>query len=107
MRDAKTCPVCGALLRYEDPPDASFSALRYLGVELLFWAAVALLLACAWAPAEAIEWYAALGFGALLAWLWQRPRQRAQAAARLARRRYRCAQCRREFSAHEVKPDAF
>jgi hypothetical protein len=102
MRDAKTCPVCGFLLRYEDPPDPSFSALRHIAVELLLWAALALLFAFLWAPPEVNEWYAALGLAALCTWLWQRPRQRAQAAALLQRRRYRCAPCKRDFRAGDL-----
>jgi hypothetical protein len=102
MRDAKTCPVCGFLLRYEDPPDPSFSALRHIAVELLLWAALALLFAFLWAPPEVNEWYAALGLAALCAWLWQRPRQRAQAAGLLLRRRYRCAQCKLDFQAGDL-----
>lgn len=102
MRDAKTCPVCGFLLRYEDPPDPSFSALRHIAVELLLWTALALLFAFLWASPEMNEWYAALGLAALCAWLWQLPRQRAQAAALLQRRRYSCAQCKRDFQAGDL-----
>ncbi len=101
MRDAKTCPACGFLLRYEDAPGG---ALRYILVDLLRWAALALFFAFLWAGAEAREWYAALAFVAFAAWLALRPRQRAQAAALLERRRYHCAQCRREFSAQDLKP---
>lgn len=102
MRDAKTCPVCGFLLRHEDPPDPSFSAARHITVELLLWAAIALLFAFLWAPSEVNEWYGALGLAALCTWLWQLPRQRAQAAALLQRRRYRCAQCKRDFQAGDL-----
>lgn len=102
MRDAKTCPACGFLLRYEDPPDAG--ALRYILVDMLRWAALALFLAFLWAGAETREWYAALALVAFAAWLALRPRQRAQAAALLARRRYHCAQCRREYSAPDLTP---
>ena len=102
MRDAKTCPVCGFLLRYEDPPDPSFSAVRHIAVELLLWAALALLFAYLWAPPEVNEGFAFLAFAALCIWLWQLPRQRAQAAALLQRRRYRCAQCKRDFQAGDL-----
>jgi Flp pilus assembly protein TadB len=102
MRDAKTCPVCGFLLRHEDPADASFSPVRYVAVDLLLWVAVALFLACLWAPPEVNEGFAFLAFAALCAWLWQRPRQRAEAAALLQRRRYRCAQCKRDFRAGDL-----
>ena len=102
MRDAKLCPACGFLLRYEDPPDASFNALRYVAVDLLAWAALALALAALWAPAHDREWYGAGAIAAFAAWLWQRPAQRARARALLARRRYLCAQCKREFGAGEL-----
>jgi len=103
MRDAKICPACGFLLRYEDPPDPAFSALRFVVVEVLLWAAIALFLAFLWAPPDVSEWYAALALVALCAWLWLLPRQRAQAAALLQRRRYRCAQCRRDFTAGDLR----
>lgn len=100
MRDAKTCPACGFLLRYEDLPDAG--TLRYILVDLLRWAALALLFAFLWAGAETRELYAALAFVAFAAWLALRPRQRAHAAALLERRRYHCAQCKRDFPAHDL-----
>lgn len=103
MREAKTCPDCGFLLRYEDPPDASFSAARYVAVETLLWAALAFLLAFLWATPETNELYAALALVAVIAWVYLRPRQRAQAAALLERRRYHCARCKRDFSARDLK----
>jgi hypothetical protein len=104
VREAKTCPACGFLLRYEDPPHTSFSAARYVAVETLLWAALAFLLAFLWATPETNELYAALALVAAAAWIYLRPRQRASAAALLERRRYHCAQCRREFSAQDLKP---
>ena len=103
MRGAKTCPACGFLLRYEDPPDASFSAARYVAVEILLWVALAFLLAFLWAAPEKSELYALLALVAVIAWVYLRPRQRAQAAALLERRRYHCAQCKRDFSAQDLK----
>jgi hypothetical protein len=102
VREAKACPACGQLLRSEDPADPSFSALRHVAVELLMWAALVLSLAFLWAPPEDGEALAFLAFAALCAWLWQRPRQRAEAAALLQRRRYRCAHCKRDFQAGEL-----
>jgi L-asparagine transporter-like permease len=104
VREAKTCPACGFLLRYEDPPDASFSAARYIAVEMLFWVALAFVLAFLLATPETSELYAALTIVAVAAWIYLRPRQRAQAAALLERRRYHCARCKREFSAQDLKP---
>jgi hypothetical protein len=102
MRGAKPCPACGFLLRYEDPPDRSFDARRFLGVEILLWVAIALLFAWLWTPSGMGEVYGVLGFAALAAWLWLRPRQRAQAAALLARRRYLCAQCGRRYTGADL-----
>ena len=103
MRGAQSCPHCGFLLRYADPPDAAFSAVRYVLVELLFWVALALFFAFLWASAETSELYAVLALIALAAWIALRPRQRASAAALLERRRYHCAQCKRDFSAQDLK----
>jgi hypothetical protein len=87
VREAKTCPACGFLLRYEDPADASFSAVRYILVEMLQWGALALFLAFLWAPAESLA---------------LRRRQSASAAALLERRRYYCAQCKRDYAARDL-----
>jgi len=103
VREAKNCPVCGFLLRYEDPPDAAAGAVRYILVDMLRWAALVLFLAFLWAGAETRELYAALAVVAAAAWIALRPRQRAHAAALLERRRYHCAQCKRDFSAQDLK----
>ncbi|MDH4322967.1 MAG: hypothetical protein OEW90_02375 [Betaproteobacteria bacterium] len=102
MRDARLCPKCGFLLRYEDPADASSSAARYILVDMLRWAALALFLAFLWAGAETRELYAALALAAFVAWIFLRPRQRASGAALLERRRYHCARCRRHFAARDL-----
>lgn len=104
MREAKTCPACGFLLRYEDPPDPAFSAARYVAIELLRWVALACFLAFLWATPDARELYGFLAIVALAAWIALRPRQRAQAAALLERRRYHCPQCRRDFTAQDLTP---
>jgi len=103
MRGAKSCPHCGFLLRYEDPPDAAFSAARYIAVEMLFWVALAFVLAFLWATPETSELNAVLAIITLAAWIRLRPRQRAHAAALLERRRYHCAQCKRDFSARDLQ----
>lgn len=102
MRGARFCPHCGFLLRHEDPPDPSFDALRHVAVEMLLWVALALAFAFLWGPSDVSEWYGALALAAFAAWLWQRPAQRARTAALLKRRRYRCAQCKREFTGAEL-----
>jgi hypothetical protein len=103
MRGAKPCPHCGFLLRYEDPPDPAFRALAYVAVELLPWAALALFITCLSVPPDTSALYGALAGAALAAWIWLRPRQRAQAAALLARRRYHCARCKRRFHGEDLR----
>jgi hypothetical protein len=76
--------------------------VRYVLVEMLLWAALVLFLAFLWADAETRELYAALALVVLAAWLALRPRQRASGAALLARRRYHCAQCKRDFAARDL-----
>lgn len=105
MQDAKPCPSCGFLLRYDDPPDPAFSAARFVAVELLLWAALALFLAFLFADPDASELYATLAIIALAVWIYLRPRQRARRAALLARRRYHCARCRRDFAAQDLTAD--
>ncbi|MEO8716919.1 MAG: hypothetical protein ABI423_01725 [Burkholderiales bacterium] len=105
MRDSKLCPSCGFLLRYEDPPDPSFGAVRFVAVEMLLWIGLVLFLAFLWADADTSELYATLAIIAVAAWIYLRPRQRRSGAALLARRRYHCAQCRRDFAAQELKTD--
>jgi hypothetical protein len=107
MPDAKLCPSCGFLLRHEDRPDPSFNAVRFVAIEMLLWGALALFLAFLWAGPDTSELYATLGIIAVAAWIYLRPRQRASGAALLARRRYHCTQCRRDFAAHEVRTDEF
>jgi hypothetical protein len=102
MRDAKLCPACGFLLRYEDPPDPSFNALAFVAVETLPWAALSLFIACLSAPPDTSELHGALAAVAIAAWLWLRPRQRARATAQLERRRYHCAQCKRRFLGEDL-----
>ncbi|HEX5092011.1 MAG TPA: hypothetical protein VFV84_04895 [Burkholderiales bacterium] len=102
MRGAKPCPACGFLLRYEDPPDASFDALRFVGVQLLPWACLALFLAWRWAPAGENEIFGILALAVLALWFRLRPRAREQGEALLARRRYRCAGCGRRYTGADL-----
>jgi hypothetical protein len=101
MRGAKPCPACGFLLRYEDPPDDSFDMLRFVAVQLLPWAALALFLAWLWAPADGEAW-GLLALGVLAAWLWLRPRARLQGEALLGRRQYHCAGCGRRYTGSDL-----
>jgi len=105
MRGAKPCPACGFLLRYSDPPDDSFDALRFISVQVLAWLALALFLAWLWAPSGGGEVYAFLAFAALVAWLGLRGRARARGEALLARRQYHCARCGRRYAGADLKED--
>ena len=105
MRGAKPCPACGFLLRYDDPPGDSTSALRFVAVQLLAWIAVALFLAWLWAPTGDGEVYALLAFAALVAWLALRGRAGAQGESLLARRQYHCAQCGRRYTGAKLSQD--
>jgi hypothetical protein len=91
MADAEVCPRCGTALRRTDRLD--FPAVAsYVGVELVFWAAVGLVLAFLGAPAGDGEAYAALAVLMIVAWLLLRPRQRA--AREAFRARYLCEACK-------------
>jgi hypothetical protein len=85
------CPSCGSALRRTDFPDFATVAL-HVGVDLLFWAAVALVLAYLAAGGEG-EWYAGLAGLAIIAWSLLRPRQQAARRAFLDRARYHCETC--------------
>ena len=105
MRGAKPCPACGFLLRYADPPDERFDALRFVAVQLLAWLALALFLAWLWASSGDGEVYAFLAVAVLVAWLGLRGRARERGKALLARRQYHCAQCGRRYTGAELSQD--
>ena len=93
MADAEVCPRCGHALRRTERPDFSAVA-RYVGVELVFWAAVVLVLAFLGAPSGDREAYAALAVVMIIAWLLLRPRQRAAHEAFSGRTRSLCEACK-------------
>ena len=93
MADAEVCPRCGNVLRRIDMPGFAIVA-SYVGVELVFWAAVALLLAFLGSPRSDRELYAALAVVMIIAWLLLRPRQRAAREALRERARYFCEACK-------------
>jgi len=103
MRGAKSCPACGFLLRYEDPPDSSVAALRFVAVQLLQWVALALLLAWLWAPSGEGEGYGLLAFVVLAAWWRLRAGARAEGEALLAGRQYHCARCGRRYHGADLR----
>ena len=105
MADAATCPVCASRLRRVDIPDRATVA-RYVGVELLFWAALALAFAALGASGGARELYAALAVLAFVAWLRLRPGQVTARRAFTERARYHCEHCNRTFRGPGPWPSA-
>lgn len=93
MADVEVCPRCGHALRRIERPDF-FAVARYVGVELVFWAAVVLVLAFLGAPRGDREAYAALAVVMIIAWLLLRPRQRAAREAFTGRARSLCEACK-------------
>ncbi|HEX2200119.1 MAG TPA: hypothetical protein VHG88_16080, partial [Burkholderiales bacterium] len=79
---------------------------RFALGELLFWAAVALVLAFLAAPGGEDEWYAGLAALAIVAWLQLRPRQLAAREAFRDRARYHCETCNRQFEGQGPWPSA-
>jgi hypothetical protein len=93
---SRICPNCAGTLRRTDLPDFRTVA-SHVGVDLVFWAAVALVLAYLAAPRGEGEWYAGLAAVAVIAWLLLRPRQLAARRAFAARARYHCETCNRHY----------
>lgn len=89
----KACPNCGSAVRRIDFPDFATVAF-HVAVELLLWAAVALVLAYLAAPRGEGEWHAGLAALAIFAWLLLRPRQLAARRAFQDKARYHCETCR-------------
>jgi hypothetical protein len=102
MANAKACPNCGSALRRTDMPDFATVA-RHVGVDLVFWAAVALGLALLIAPRGEGELYAALATVTTVVWLRLRPLQRAARRAFAERARYHCEACNRHFMGDELR----
>jgi hypothetical protein len=96
MANAKVCPSCGNVLRRTDLPDFATVA-RYVAVELVFWTAVALVLAFLGSPRGEGELYAVLATMAIIVWLFLRPLQRAARQAFADRAQYHCETCNRCF----------
>ena len=105
MADAPVCPICLSALRRVDFPGLGLVA-RYVGVELLFWTAAALLLGYLAAPRGEGEWYAGLAVLAIAAWLLLRPGQLAARRALAGRARYHCEHCNRHFDGEGPWPSA-
>ena len=78
----------------------------HVGVDLVFWAAVALVFAFLAASRGEGEWYAGLAAIAIIAWLLLRPRQLAARRAFAERARYHCETCNRHFEGEGPWPSA-
>ena len=96
MANTKVCPSCGSSLRRTDMPDFA-TVVRYVAVELVFWTAVALLLAFLGSPRREGELYAVLAAVATVVWWFLRPLQRAARQAFAERAQYHCETCNRRF----------
>jgi hypothetical protein len=92
MSDARLCPNCGYVLRPGHVSD-SVTAGRYFVMELVYWAAFAVILGFLWSSDRTGERVAGLGAMALLVGLYWRSRQRANRKALTERGGYYCDQC--------------
>jgi len=95
MLGAKLCPNCGNALRI-DAPDPVPAGRRLLGA-LLFWGALAAILAFLWSAGGTGERVGALGAIALLVWLSLRSRRRVAREPARGQRYYCCDQCHQRF----------
>jgi hypothetical protein len=102
MANAKGCPSCGNGLRRTDMPDFATVA-RHVAVDLLLWAAVALVLAFLGSPRGEGELYAVLAIIAVVVWLRLRPLQRAARQAFAERAQYHCETCNRRFEGEGLR----
>ena len=102
MANAKACPSCANVLRRTDMPDFGTVA-RYVAVELVFWTAVALVLAFLASPRREGELYAVLATMAIVVWLCLRPLQRAARLAFAERAQYHCETCNRRFEGDDLR----
>jgi hypothetical protein len=102
MPGEKLCPNCGNILRAEGLPDP-VPAGRQLGRELLFWLALAMVLAFLLNAGTTGERVGGLGAIALLIWLVRRSRRRAAPAGDSATGRYRCDYCQGRFEGEDLR----
>jgi hypothetical protein len=104
MSGAKLCPNCGNLLRVDTPDPVPVG--RLVLAVLLFWAAVALILAFLWSASSTGERIGALGAIALLVWFARRARRRGREPVGDQAYFY-CDQCQQRFEAdreRELRP---
>ena len=96
VRDTKLCPNCGNVLTGYGAPD-DVPPGRQILRELLFWAALVLLLALLWSAGRTGERVGAVGAIVLLVWLWRWSRRPATRGTRVAPESYRCDYCQQRF----------
>lgn len=92
MFDARLCPNCGYVLRLGQVP-GSATVGRYFVMELVYWAALAVILGFLWSSDRTGERVAGLGAIALVVGLYWRSRQRANRKALMESGGYYCDQC--------------
>ena len=96
VRGTKLCPNCGNVLVANGAP-SDVPPGRQILRELLFWAALVLLLALLWSSSRVAERFGALGAIVLLVWLWRWSRLRAAQRTPVAPESYRCDYCQQRF----------
>jgi len=102
MPGEKLCPNCGNILRAEGVAD-SMPAGRRLGQELLFWLALAAVIAYLMGATTTGERVGGLGALALLVWFLRRSRKRAAPLGDSATGRYRCDYCQGRFEGDDLR----
>jgi len=102
MSGARLCPYCGNILHAERAL-SSVPVGRYLFRELLFWIALAVLLAFLWVASSTGERVAGVGAIVLLVWLLRWSRGRAMRRGSSESDRYRCAYCHQWFEGEDLR----
>ena len=102
MAGEKLCPNCGNILRAEGAPDPVSDGRRFAR-ELLFWLALAAILAFLMAATTTGDRVGGLGAIALLMWLRRRSGTRPAPASGSGTGRYRCDYCQGCFEGEELR----
>jgi hypothetical protein len=102
MPGEKLCPHCGNILRAEGVPDPMPPGRRFAR-ELMFWLALAAVLAYLMGATTTGERVAGLAAIALLIWLLRRSRRRAAPAAASGTGRFRCDYCQGRFEGEDLR----
>lgn len=101
MPGPKLCPNCGNILRAEGLPDPI--PARHLRQEILFWLAMAAVLAFLLGASTTGERVGGLGVIALLIWLRRRSRRGFAPPPGGETGRYRCDFCGGQFEGEELR----